>query len=623
MLSREISKAVEAAVFKLLGETSSSQANNFSISLERPSKLEHGDYSTSIAMQLARILRKAPMQLVFSIKGSLEQNDVLKGIVRHIEVVSPGYINFFIDWEKWSQASFKLPTASKEKVLIEHTSINPNKSAHIGHLRNACIGDALVRILKRLGYQVEVHNYIDDLGNQLADTVVGILHEQIKGEHTRFGDFCWDVYAKVNQSYSADPDLAEQRTHVLHSLEQGDGNLSWLGMLVAEKIVREHVEEMRKFGIRFDLLVWESNIVREGFWDAANELLKKTPYFVKETEGALAGCWILKPPAVSEEGEAKLGEAEHRYDKVLIRSNGILTYTAKDIAYHLWKFGLIAKDFTYAPFSEGLYTTSKTGGAKPFGRADMVINVIDHRQQYPQMMVKQALEGLGYTNQASKLRHVSYGVVSLSPMSASQLGISITDGKSSYAMSGRQGIGIKISDLLNQMVSVIDQKRTAQDGISSVTVATAAIRYYLLKYHLQTEVIFDMQQAMEINGNSGVYLLYAYARSASVLVKAAQEGLIGGHMDHFPVLEDQEHALLRHIAYWPDTLVQAGNELMPHMICQYAFELAALFNHFYGVCPILKAEEEKKKFRLYLTKQFQITMKDALETLGMPAPEKM
>lgn len=621
MISQLLIAHIEAAVTDLLNELGLSQAAPVKVIIEQPSHMEHGDYSTNIAMQLAKVLRKPPLQIAQLIQQRLEQTGLIDNRVSKIEIVPPGFINLFMNWKQWAQqplASAAAPTG--QKVVIEHTSINPNKSAHIGHLRNSCIGDTLVRLLQRVGHQVEVHNYIDDLGNQLADTVVGVLHTPLHKEHTRFGDFCWDVYAAINKEYQGNPKLTEQRSHVLHHLEEGGNNLAWLGLLVAERIVREHVEEMKPFRISYDLLVWESSIVREGFWNAAFELLKQTSLFYQETDGKLAGCWVLKQPSSAEGGD----DSEHSADKVLIRSNGILTYTAKDIAYHLWKFGLLEKDFAYSKFSEDLWTTHAAGAKEAFGKADIVINVIDHRQEYPQMMVKQALEALGFSDQAAKLRHVSYGVVSLSPGSAAELGIDTSDHKASYAMSGRQGIGIKIAELLNLMEGVVETKRSDKTGISSRAIAAAAIRYYLLRFNLHTEVVFDLQQATEISGNSGVYLMYSYARAVSLIGKAEQELNIAPSVPgEFPEMEKAEYALLRHIANWPDTLAVASRELTPNLICNYAFDLATLFNNFYAVCPILKTDAERKKFRVWLTAVFKDTLADALEVLGLPTPSRM
>ena len=621
MLSQLIKDGIEQSVNNVFNTLGVTYPEGLVIQIEQPASLEHGDYSCNIAMQLAKNLRKSPLVIAELVRAELQIQGVLRDLLQKVEIAAPGFINLHIDWKVWAGHAFELPQTSGEKAIIEHTSINPNKAAHVGHLRNACIGDVLVRILRRTGYNVEVHNYIDDLGNQLADTVVGLLNVPMEGEHRRFGDYCWDLYAKVNKEYTLNPAMTHKRTDILHALEEGGGNEAWLGHLVAERIVREHVEEMKSFGIHYDLLVWESNILKEGFWSAASQLLEQTTVFVQETEGKLAGCWVLKQG--TETGSATDSD-DHQMDKVLVRSNGILTYTAKDIAYHLWKFGLLTKDFTYSEFTTGLWTTGLAGNHLPYGHADIVINVIDYRQEYPQQMVKQALAALGYTVQAEKLHHVSYGVVSLSPASAADLGIDISDGKTSYAMSGRQGIGIKVTDLVQLMEKNIEETRSDKKGLSSRTIATAAIRYYLLRFNLGTEIVFDFKQATEISGNTGVYLMYTYARASSVLSKATVPVITDPSQLHFPSeLEKAELALLRHLSTWQDTLYSASIELTPNTLCTYAHTLATLFNNFYSVCPILKGEATTIEFRLWLTSRFKDTLRDALEVLGLPTPERL
>ncbi|AHV98622.1 arginine--tRNA ligase [Paenibacillus sabinae] len=621
LLSRIIQQAVEQSVIRVMECLGAEIPEGLTVAVEQPANPEHGDYSSNIAMQLARTLRKPPLVIAQLIREELEASGLAEGLLEKANTAAPGFLNVHIRWSAWAGHQFELPPAPGEKVIIEHTSVNPNKSMHIGHLRNSCIGDTLVRMLRRIGYTVEVHNYIDDLGNQLADTVVGLLNVPLSGEHVRFGDYCWDIYSAVNREYTVNPELAAKRAETLHELEEGTGNVAWLGSLTAERIVREHVEEMRPFGIEYDLLVWESSIVREGFWSAAFERLRETPYFYREMEGKLAGCWVLKQGT-----EPGVQDAEHTSDKVLVRSNGILTYTAKDIAYHLWKFGLLDKDFTYKKFTEGLYTTVQGGDHLPLGRADIVINVIDSRQEYPQTMVKEALRALGYSAQSDKLHHAGYGVVSLSPASAADLGIDISDGKASYAMSGRQGIGIKVSDLIYLMEDSIERTRADQSGLPSRDIAIAAIRYYLLRFNLGTEVVFDLRQATEISGNTGVYLMYSYARAVSVLAKAADitPEMAAEACACIPdPMEKAEAALLRHIAFWPDTLDAAVRELAPNAVCGYAHTLATLFNNFYSACPILKAEPKRLRFRLWLARKFADTLKDALDVLGLPAPDRL
>lgn len=677
-IKETIATAVREHANQLLQEAGHSWPHGLQVLVEHPAHDEHGDYATNVAMLLAKSLRRPPLQIAAAIRDSLQASGSIGGLLDTVEAVPPGFINMRLNWHNWAEWS-AIQDAEQEggkgneatvedksalKVVIEHTSINPNKAAHIGHLRNSCIGDTLARLYKRIGYRVEVHNYIDDLGNQLADTVVGLLHTGSHKEHQRFGDFCWDTYATINKAYSANPALTEERTRVLHELEQGHSSTAWLGELVAEKIVREHTAEMRQFGIRYDVLVWESHLVRQGFWAAAFAKLKETAAFTQVEEGKLAGCWVLRQGGGAEgaalesstgtsqaSNEASSGkhstegtaaseaasDTDHQADKVLVRSNGILTYTAKDIAYHLWKFGLLDQSFTYTRFAtDGLWTTASVQGVnKRFGRADIVLNVIDHRQQYPQAMVKQALEALGFTRQAERLQHVSYGVVSLSPGTAEELGIDTSDGKASYAMSGRQGIGVKVDDMLGLMEQVIEEKRSRRTGLSSRAIAAAAIRYYLLRYNLHTEVVFDLHKATEITGNTGVYLLYAHARAASIIARAEKEvkgiaAAVTRSTPEFPDplapnqgLEPVEYALLRQIAYWPETLEDAAAERAPNLIGTYAHELATAFNTFYAACPILKAEEGRRSFRVWLTAKYKETLGDALQVLGLPTPSRM
>ncbi|WJH35473.1 arginine--tRNA ligase [Paenibacillus sp. CC-CFT747] len=622
MIHQPLRAALEGIAEQLLQEAGQAAPPDLGFVVEHPISGQHGEFSTNLAMKLARYLKRNPMLLAEEIRTRLAAQESLQPWVQRTEPAAPGFVNVYIRWERW-MAICEAPPAEEpdhRKVLIEHTSINPNKAAHIGHLRNSCIGDTLARMLRQKGHLVEVHNYIDDLGNQLADTVVGLLQTSVQGEYARFGDFCWDVYADINRQYREQPELERKRAQVLHELEEGGNRTAWLGLLTAERIVQDHLEDMRTFGIAYDVLVWESSIVREGFWEETFRMLQTTSHFRQETEGKLAGCWVLKP----REGDGPSAEeSEFQTDKVLVRSNSILTYTAKDIAYHLWKFGLLPKTFRYRPFAEGVWSTDRQGEERDFGRAEVVINVIDHRQEYPQQMVKQALQALGYSEQAGELHHVSYGVVSLSRATAQLLGVDTTDGKASYPMSGRQGIGIKVAELVSRMESVIDAKRPQSEGLGSRMIAAAAIRYYLLKFHLQTEVVFDLEQATEVTGNTGVYLMYSYARACSLLDKAGQSHL--SQRVELPAegLSPEEHALMKHLLYWRETMELAVKELSPNLLCTYAYELAMLYNQFYGACPILKAEENVKRFRLWLTAQYRGTLHEVLSILGLPAPSRM
>ncbi|HEX2184145.1 MAG TPA: arginine--tRNA ligase, partial [Chloroflexota bacterium] len=549
------------------------------------------------------------------------------GIARS-EVAPPGHLNLFMDWSRWASSGRAwtapdAPDRARVKVLIEHTSINPNKAAHVGHLRNACIGDTLCRLFRRLGYSVEVCNYVDDLGNQVADTVVGLLHLPLEGSYRRFGDFCWDVYAGVNAAYQAGRLAPERRQEVLEAVEAGRGNVAWIAAVMTERLVREHLEDMAEFGVTYDLLVWERDIIRQGFWKVAFARLRESPLLQLETEGKYAGCWVLKQPGSDSEAAGAAHGEGFNPDKVLVRSNGLPTYTAKDIAYHLWEFGRLGADFRYRKFAEWVWSSAESGEARPFGRADRVLNVVDRRQEYVLEMVRLALQTLGLEDAAANLHHVRYGVVTLTPPTAARLGVDVSDGRSTYPMAGRQGIGIKVSDLLEHMTATVDAQRPRREGISSREVAAGAIRYHLLRFNLMTEIALDLDQAADLHGNSGVYLMYQHARAAKIRrdAGAAAPGEAAPPFPGQPL--DCERLLLRHLASWPETLEQAAAELNVTLLAGYAYDLAWLFSRFYEEAPVLSAAEPLRSFRLWLVSRCQETLADALQVIGLPAPDAM
>jgi arginyl-tRNA synthetase len=628
-LRTTLTTAVAGAARQLLQRAGAAWPEGLEVQVTQPARLAHGDYSSSLPLQLAPLLRRAPVQIAADLAAAVQELP----LVARAEAAPPGHLNLFLDWGEWAAlyraGALAAPrgdapgAAGGQRVLVEHTSINPNKAAHVGHLRNSCIGDTLVRLFRRLGYHVEACNYVDDLGNQVADTVVGLLDVPVEGDHRRFGDFCWDVYARVNQAYGAGAISSQRRAEVQHALESGGTNLAWLGEVVAERLTREQLEDMAGFGVAFDFLVWERDVVRGGFWDAAAERLRQSPRFVKESEGRLAGCWVLKEP---EGAPDPGGPAGHTAEKVLVRANGLLTYTARDIAFHLWKFGVLPVDLRFAEFLPGVWSSSPRGAARPFGRAARVLNVIDSRQEYPQQMVRLALQTLGLHQEAANLHHVRYGVVTLSPDTAARLGLDTSKGRASYPMSGRQGIGIKVSDLLEQMEAAVEAVRPRKEGIASREVAAAAIRYSLLRFNLLTEIVLDLEQAAALHGNSGVYLMYQHARCAKLLQDGGWSASPGVAAPAVPAeLLDDERALLRLLSAWEDTLAQAAAELNPTPLATYAYELASTASRFYEAAPVLKRDVPAplRDFRLWLVALTRETLADALATIGLPAPDSM
>jgi arginyl-tRNA synthetase len=537
-------------------------------------------------------------------------------------------------------------TPAGEKIIVEHTNINPNKAAHIGHLRNATLGDTFVRMLRALGRQVEVQNYIDNTGVQVADVVVGFHFLQkktpadvqalIDDPATRFDYYCWDLYAHVSGYYSGNAEALAWRAQTLHAIEAGEGVLAELAHLVADAIVEAHLATMLRLAVEYDVLPRESEILHLQFWASAFEQLKQRQAIYFETEGKNAGCWVM--PGLSEEG------------KVIVRSDGTVTYVGKDIAYQLWKFGLLGKDFHYRPFktyADGrvlwMTTDQPAAGERHFGSGSHVYNVIDARQSYLQDVVVAGLRGLGYNDQADRSVHFSYEMVALSPRCCADLGIPIPeeDRKKPYVeVSGRKGLGVKADDLIDSLIakaleevasrhqeaSPVEQKHVASQ------IAIGALRYFLLKYTRNAVIAFDLQEALSFEGETGPYVQYAAVRARNILRKLAERGevlpdfaaeLTGDVMARQLHAEDFWQMLLA-ASKADSALERAVTAGEPAHVAKYAFQLAQAFNNFYHQYPILQEpDREKKVFLLWMTDFFRRQLERTAGILGISIPEYM
>ena len=611
-LSTKLSTVI-ASVFKL----------KYEVDVTIPQLIEHGDYSTNIAMTLSKELKRSPIDIATELKPHLEQID----FVEKVEIVNPGFTNIFIN-EKFLVSSILSKVVKDNiieplgKVIVEHTSVNPNKAMHVGHLRNAILGDSIARLLRRVGYEVEVQNYIDDTGLQVADTTNAVLNLGIPYSETSqdFDDYCWDIYSKINVEYeNPDSELLVKRKMISKEIEEGVGETSDISKGIVEKLVNAHVSQLLGLGIQYDLLVYESSVVRSNLWEIVFKELKSSPNFILETEGKNAGCWVLK-----NNGDGG--------DKVYVRSDGTKVYTAKDTAYHFWKFGLVDFDFQYKKFQStdikyDLWKTSTEVRDAPnikFGGADKTVNIIDERQSYPQEMVKKSLELLGHKKQAENFIHVAYAVVTLSQSTAKSLGVDVSDDSQNYAMSGRKGIGVKAKDLVKLVQNNIATEKMEgkpQDAETLNKIATAAIRLYMLKNHSETPVVFDYENALSIEGFTGPYLQYSYARAKSILRK----GKLGtvGITEYSHKLDANEIELIKTIGNWPTVLNGTAESLNISFIAEYAFKLAGAFNSFYHSSPVLSESEDVKNFRLSLVNIFSNVLADALEILGIETHEEM
>jgi arginyl-tRNA synthetase len=603
----------------------------FEVVVERSARPEFGDWSSPAPLGLARVLRRAPAAIAAELAEHLQAAQVPR--VRAWTVTPPGYVNAHLDDRAWAGSvlaaatvlettgGVDLPTeaaAAAGKTLVEHTATNPNKAAHVGHLRNACIGDTVARVLRRTGHTVEVNNYIDDTGVQVADVVVGIRELGIEPKPGEpFDQYCSRVYIAVSARYDTDSGLLEQRRAVLREIEEGGNETAVFVKDVARRIVNAHLATMRRFDIAYDLLTWESDIIGLGFWRQAFELLRESGAIIYVETGRLAGCWVMPAEGTDDDGDDT---------KVLVKSDGIATYTAKDIAYQLWKFGLLGRDFFYVPWESDpvLMTTSSVPqpGAAPahFGRAQRVINVIDARQAYPQRVVQRALRRLHHDREAGSSIHLSYEVVALTPAAAAELGVEIEEGRDSVALSGRRGIEVRADDLLDRAIARLSAN--ARDAAGATLVAAGAVRYYLLKFSLNQIIAFDFDEALRVTGDTGVYLQYAHARAAGILRKVGDDGA-GIEVPH--ELHPAERELLHSIEAYSRALSETALALAPSLLTTYAFGLASAFSDFYEHTPAIVREEDApvRRFRRGLVAATRTTLADALHTLGMAAPDQV
>ncbi|MXX62282.1 MAG: arginine--tRNA ligase [Holophagales bacterium] len=617
--------------------------------VEVPPQRRLGDLASPCALHLARELRQAPRAIA---ERLLEAVDPPAGFNR-ITVEGPGYLNFHLDRTGFAAAMIDaVPVArsatvdSRAKVIVEHTNINPNKAAHIGHLRNAVLGDVLARALRRLGQTTEVQNYIDDTGVQVADVVVGFLDlrgcsvADIEALPEPFDYVCWDIYSEVGRWYDGDPQRLELRRRTLHALETGEGRRAEAGRLVARRIVVRHLATMARIDIDYDLLTRESEILRLDFFVAAFEQLKETGAVRFEESGKNAGCWVM-PLADSEEFQGLEDP-----DKVIVRSDGTVTYVGKDIAYQLWKFGLLGRDFEYARFEGALpwetapsETDAGADDGDRFGEGSRVINVIDARQAYLQRIVRAGLEALGHQDEARDSIHFAYEMVALSAKTAERLGFS---GDARLEMSGRKGIGVKADDLLDQLEAKSRDEileRRGDDGndeagedvdLLARQIAVAALRFFMARATTTRVIAFDIDDATSFEGESGPYLQYSIVRARNIRRRLREEGLAqevpGSRVAGLPagVWSDDLWDLVLFASQCQEVVERAAATLELSLIARHAVDLAQKFHAIYHRHPILHEQDaDLRDARLAVTQVFERSLEALAAILGVPLPERM
>jgi arginyl-tRNA synthetase len=634
--------------------------------IEQPPKVEMGEFALPLSFELAKRLRKSPRKIAEQIVAELPLPDGFD----KLEVAGAGYINARLKRDLAARAlasgeTIGVPGHAGEgaanvsgKILVEHTSINPNKAAHIGHLRNAILGDTFVRLLRAAGHPVDVQNYIDNTGVQVADVVVGFLYLEKKSKQDlaeliastqRFDFYCWDLYARVSRWYEEGKENLKARLEVLHAIELGGNDMAEVAALIASAVLRRHLETMDRLDIDYDFLPRESEILHLHFWDAAFQQLigKGVLYF--ESAGKNKGCWVMTRPKTTEgkpDDESKAGPDEDA--KVIVRSNGIVGYVGKDIAYHLWKFGLLGLDFGYRKFyrypnNHEVWISSEHGDSEHphFGNVAAIYNVIDSRQADPQNTVIEALRLLGYTEQAAHYTHFSYEMVALTPRCAVELGYEVSEedrAKSYIEVSGRKGFGVKADDLLDALIAAakpeVDSRHPELDEQERVRIseqiAIGALRYFMLKFTKQSVIAFDFKEALAFEGETGPYAQYAVVRASNIFRKASAdpEKMVAAEVDYARYFAEESGTEI-----WELWLLAGKTSFVieqciattePAFAAKHAFQLAQQFNNFYHRHHILtEADEGRQRFLLATVAVVRRELIRVLGVMGITVPPVM
>ena len=637
MSLRNLRKEAVLLIDKLLQER---KIDGINYTLVEPPNNAFGELTSNIAFQLAQRFNSTPYlvakDLVDSLLIQLNNQRTRESLLNTIDAHPSGHINFRADWNVYPKAVIgeilddsygKFDFGKGKRVIIEHTSVNPNKALHVGHLRNMIIGDVLFRILSAVNYDTSVFYYVDDSGLQVADIVVGFMNAGFPTDPpdpaTKFDQYCGnEVYVKINDLYIKNPDLQKKRKSVLKSIEKGHSDLSRFAKDISLRVLKDQLKTCWSLKVRYDLLNFESDIVASKMWEKMFELLKNKGRAAYETEGKNKGCWVIR------------GSDDD--DKVLIRSDGTLTYVAKDMPYAAWKLGLFSDPFLYCVFSEQwdtsilwaatLDTTVGSHAKRQFGGAEIVINLIDSRQSRLQTIISSTLSAVAKFEK-ERYKHLSYEPVTLSSRTAKSLGIDI--GNTSAHMSGRKGIYVGADQIMEILYKKAKEEIRSRhpnltdselSGISE-SLGRAAVRYNMIKQDLERPIVFDLEESLSLDGDSGPYLQYAFARSQRLLEK--------GELTHRTnslanLLHEKESNLIRELSKMDLIIEQCSSQMNPKLLARYAHKLAVAFNLYYEKVPILKETSESLvSARLLLVKAFNIVMRLALNYLGIDPLNRM
>jgi len=619
---------IENNLHKILDDLS---VSDISFSVE-PAKPGFGDVSSNVSFLLAKHLKKNPKEIADILSEKYRQSQ--STLVSKVESHPSGYLNFFANWEKLNQLILSesnldefgsVDLGKSSTIVVEHTSVNPNKALHIGHIRNIILGDTIARILKKSNYKVNILNYVDDSGLQVADIIVGFRHfgfalQPPQGK--KFDHYCGDdVYVKTTEKYETDPSLEEIRKNILKELEDGNSETAQFADKITRRVLENQLETCWNLGVYYDCLNFESQILRSGLWSKIFEKLKELNLIEFENEGKNVGCWVIR------------GE-NNEEDKVIVRSNGTATYVAKDIPYAAWKLGLLDDPFNYhkyekiQPGNHVIWQTTLVPSSEPKQNftGKKVITVIDSRQARLQKIITTLMSKFKSAEDAYV--HLSYESVTLSADTAQTLGLN-TDGKQAQ-MSGRKGLYVNadsVYDLLKDKITGETRKRHPEMIDSEVEkiahqVSVGTLRYEMIKQDLDKIISFDLTKSLSLEGDTAPYIQYTYARASRIIEKSTRAPSIDVG---FSLLNDKsELDLIKTIGLFDIHVMDAAKNLSPKVIARYCHDLAVAFNSFYEHVKVLDLGDEKlENSRLCLVNSFKLTLEKALALLGIVAPDTM
>jgi len=597
-----------------------------------PAKPGFGDVSSNISFLLAKNLKKSPLDI--SKMLSEKYSNCFHTLVSRVESHPSGYLNFFANWEKLSQLIISesnldefgdVDLGNGTPLVVEHTSVNPNKALHIGHIRNIIIGDTVSRILEKANFRINVLNYVDDSGLQVADIILGFKHLGFSVDPPpgkKFDHYCGDdVYVKTTEKYEKDPSLEETRKNILKELEDGNSEIAKFADQITGKVLENQLETCWNLGVTYDCLNYESQILRSGLWSTIFEKLQKFKLIEFEEEGKNAGCWVIRGSGKEE-------------DKVIVRSNGTATYIAKDIPYAAWKLGLLEDPFNYRkysklqPGSRTLWQTTleKTDESKQNFTGHKVITVIDSRQARLQKIITMLMAK--FKSQQDAYVHLGYESVTLSSETAKKLGLE-TDGKQTQ-MSGRRGLYVNadsVYDLLKtKTIEETTQRHPDMDSkeIEKIShqISVGTLRYEMIKQDLDKIITFDLTKSLSLEGDTAPYIQYTHARASRIIEKSGKTPSID--VDFSLLIDSNEIALVKTIGLFDLQVKDAANNLSPKVIARYCHDLAVQFNSFYEHVKVLGLDDDNLEMaRLCLVNSFKITIEKALHLLGISAPDRM